>query len=85
MGTPCPERPLTSLHVGAWAASLWRKANGVGLLLKAAYIDRMRHCVELWEPRSGASLIVRGDRRGAGVPQATQAWAIRSVLARSAV
>jgi hypothetical protein len=85
MGTPFPERPLTSLHVGASTASLWRRANGVGLLLKAAYIDRMRHCVKLWEPRPGACLIVRGDRRGAGVPQATQTWAIRSVLARSAV
>ena len=85
MGTPFPECPLLSVHVSALTASSWQRASGVDLLLKAAYIDPMRHCVDLWEPRSRASMIVRGDRLGAGVSQAAQTRGVRSVLARSAV
>jgi hypothetical protein len=69
MGTPFPEYSLITIHGGASTASSWRRASVVRLLLKAAYIDQTRHCVELWGPRSRVSMIVGGDGRCSGISQ----------------
>ena len=63
-GDPVPGMPIDIYSWGASTASSWRRASGVGLLLKAAYIERTRHCVELWGPRSRASMIA-GEMAGA--------------------
>jgi hypothetical protein len=77
------ECPLPSVPVRASAMSSGRQARAAGVLLKAAEVNRMRHCVEFWGSCPGVS--VRGGCRWAVASRVPQARRVRWPLARSAV